>query len=114
MKEVEFEGINYIIGENAQDNWDILNDAKQNWTWFHLDNFSSPYVIMNECKKGIKNNKYEKTYIEYIKMGCLLCKENSKYKSQKVKVIFTNIKNVSKGKNIGEALIKGKVNSFVI
>ena len=26
MKEVEFEGINYLIGENAQDNWDFLND----------------------------------------------------------------------------------------
>ena len=100
MKEVEFEGINYLIGENAKDNWDILNDAKQNWIWFHLDNFSSPYVIMQECKKGIKNRKYEKTYIEYIKMGCLLCKQNSKYNSQKVKVIFTNLKNIFKNNNV--------------
>ena len=114
MKEVDFEGINYLIGENAQDNWDILKEAKQNWIWFHLDNFSSPYVIMKECKKGLKSNKYEKDYIDYIKMGCLLCKENSKYKSQKVKVIFTSIKNVSRGVNVGEALIKGKINSFVI
>ena len=55
---------------------------------------------MQECKKGIKNRKYEKTYIEYIKMGCLLCKQNSKYNSQKVKVIFTNLKNIFKNNNV--------------
>lgn len=33
-------------------------------------------------------------------MGCLLCKQNSKYNSQKVKVIFTNLKNIFKNNNV--------------
>ena len=37
MKEIEFEGIKYYLGENAHDNWNILKISNQNWLWFHLE-----------------------------------------------------------------------------
>lgn len=114
MKEVEYEGVNFIIGENAQDNWNLLSSSKQQWIWFHLDKFSSPYVILTESLKDLKNNTYEKSWREYIVKAGLLCKENSKHKNNKVKIIYTNVKNVSKGTSVGEAIIKGKVSHIVI
>ena len=111
MKLVEYEGFEFQIGENANDNWDILKKSKQNWIWFHLDNFPSPYVILAEPIKSLKKNNNFKEIINY---GCLLCKENSKYSNQKVKVIWTTCKNVSLGNKPGEALISGKVSNIVI
>lgn len=114
MKLIEYEDVIFSIGSNALDNWNILNDAKQNWFWFHLDNTSSPYVILNQSSSELK--KKEKNINDYFKMGCLLCKENSKLKdsTKKVKVIYTTVKNVSKGLKVGEAIISGKVKSFLI
>ncbi len=36
----------YILGENAQDNWNILELTKPNHYFFHLASFPSPYVIL--------------------------------------------------------------------
>ena len=114
MIEIEYEGITYQIGNNAQDNWDMLDNAEKNWIWFHLDNLTSPYVILKESIKSIKEDKYNFNYKNYIYKGGSLCKEYSKFKSQKVSFIFTEVKNVRKGTKIGEALIKGKVKKYKI
>ena len=111
MKLVEYENVEFQIRENANDNWDILKRSKQNWIWFHLDNFPSPYVILAEPLKVIKKNSNFKDLINH---GCLLCKENSKYSNQKVRVIWTSCKNVSFGNTPGEAIISGKVNTITI
>ena len=110
MKQIEYENINYLIGENAQDNWDTFKKSKQNWIWFHLNNLASPYVIL--CENIKKINKSD--ILNYIQYGCELCKENSKYKNQKVQVIWTECKNISLGSNIGEAIVKGKTNKMTI
>jgi len=114
MKEVDFEGVIYQIGSNAKDNWNVLDNAKQNWLWFHLDNLTSPYVVIKEDLKNLKSNIYDLSWKNYIIYAGVLCKENSKHKSYKVNCIWTEIKNVKKGSNIGEALIKGKINKFNI
>ena len=49
MKVFEFCNIKYYVGQTAKENWDLLDKAKsenQNFIWFHLNSFSSPYVIM--------------------------------------------------------------------
>ena len=111
MKLVEYHGFEFQIGENANDNWDILKKSKQNWIWFHLDNFPSPYVILAEPIKSLKKNS---NFRDLINHGCQLCKENSKYSNQKVKVIWTTCKNVSFGNTPGEAIISGKLNNYTI
>ena len=101
MKETIHNDITYIIGENAKDNWDILDNAKQNDIWFHLDKFTSSYIIM-------KSTDTSKINIIY---GAHLCKENSKYKNFKnLKVVYCSIKQLKKTKIIGEVDIKGKKN----
>ena len=108
MKFIENDEIQYIVGENANDNWEVLKLAQQNWIWFHLDNLSSPYVILalplNKLKKLHNNWK------KYINYGALLCKNNSKYSNKKVNVMWTLCKNVSFGTKVGEAIIVGKTN----
>ena len=114
MKEIEYEGVNFIIGENAQENWDILQLAKQNWLWFHLDNVTSPYVIIKESLKNLKSYSYNISWKNYIIYAGLLCKQNSKYKNNNINCIWTEVKNVKKGSKVGEAIIKGKVTKFNI
>lgn len=114
MKKVDYEGISFLIGQNANDNWNLLSTSNQKWIWFHLDKFSSPYVILTKSLIELKSEKLEKSWNDYILKACHLCKENSKYKNITVKVIYTNVKNVSKGNIIGEAIIKGKVNQITI
>jgi predicted ribosome quality control (RQC) complex YloA/Tae2 family protein len=87
------------VGQSKEDNWKILTYAKQNEWWFHLDKLASPYVI-------IKHNDPPKNTII---RAALLCKEYSKWNCS-VNVVYTQVKNVSKGIEIGQAIIKGKAN----
>ena len=108
MKFVEYDEVKYIIGENAKDNWEVLKLTQQNWIWFHLDKFSSPYVVLS-----LPLNKLKKTHNDwkkYLNYGALLCKANSKHFNKKVNVIWTLCKNVSYGTQVGEAIITGKTN----
>jgi predicted ribosome quality control (RQC) complex YloA/Tae2 family protein len=114
MKEIEYEDIIYQLGTDANDNWTILHNAKQNWLWFHLDNVPSPYVILTGSLKEIKLDKYPKSWKNYIIKAGLICKENSKYKNREINIIWTEVKNVSKGSKPGEAIIKGKIRKFTI
>ena len=37
--------IEYTIGQNAQDNHDIIDDALENDMWFHINNKPSCHII---------------------------------------------------------------------
>jgi predicted ribosome quality control (RQC) complex YloA/Tae2 family protein len=95
------------IGENAQDNWNIIDISSQNDLWFHLDNKPSPHVILIVPKKI----KVHKQTILYCGM---ICKNNSKYNNNKnVSIIYTEIKNITKGEDIGSVITK-KTNKIFI
>lgn len=99
--EYEYENITIKVGENAQDNWDLLKSSNQNWWWFHLDKFSSSYVIVCD---NLKKNKHINNVCKY---AAELCKQHSKYKNlNRVSVIYTQVKNVKRGTQIGEAIVK--------
>ena len=108
MKTFDFEKVTFIVGDNAEDNWIILNSSKQSWVWFHLDNLPSPYVILEISLKKLK--KSDLNWKNYINYGCSLCKEHSKFSNQKVRVMWTLCKNVSRGTKVGEAIVSGKTN----
>lgn len=102
---LEEKNVNIWIGESAKDNWDILDKSSQNDIWMHLDNFTSPYVI-------IKDPDPHKSILNY---AAGLCKSHSKHSNlNKVKVIYTLVKNVRKGEKEGSVTIKGKVNKIVV
>ena len=107
MKLNEYNNIKYYIGENAQDNWDLFEKSKEineNYIWFHLNSFSSPYVIMYACLDEIKMN-----IDSYLNYGANLCLKNSKYEYLKdTKIIYCELKKLKKGNKVGEIIISGK------
>tara|TARA_B110000091_G_C13767518_1_gene455101 strand:- start:49 stop:399 length:351 start_codon:yes stop_codon:yes gene_type:complete len=88
------EDIVYTIGKSAQENFDIIDDAEPTDLWFHVEGHSSSHVI------ATLEQKYDRKELKYIvKQGAILCKQHSRYSSNKnVDVIYTFIENVHKTK----------------
>lgn len=108
MKKYTNENIEYILGQNAEENWNLLDTLKQennNYIWFHLNSFPSPYVIMKKELLEIPE-EYRQQHLLY---GASLCKDNTKYRYLKdLKICYTTLKKITKGKKIGEVIIQGK------
>tara|TARA_Y100000389_G_scaffold42904_1_gene37548 strand:- start:332 stop:649 length:318 start_codon:yes stop_codon:yes gene_type:complete len=88
----------YILGVNAKDNWDILDTIDDdNYYFFHLRSFPSPYVIL--CEKSPTVNE--------IKLGAEICKSNSKYRNLKnIYVDYCVFSNIIKGDKLGEIFFR--------
>ncbi len=100
--------VDIYIGESAEDNWQLLRMSKPNWYWFHLDNLSSPYVIVpyteKELEKIVKKSSEINSIKEVFNQAAKLCWEYSKHKTR-ANVIYCKVQNVRKGKKVGEAII---------
>jgi len=96
------------IGENKEENDDIIKEAKQTDIWFHLALFPSCHVIISCSKK----HPIDKTMIQYC---AALTKENTKYRNLKnVKVNYCPIKSVKRTQEKGKVIIKGKIETVAI
>lgn len=103
-----FENNKIIIGENATENDYIVKNAKQTDIWFHLADFPSCHVII-DCSSEFPINK------QMINYCANLVKENTKYKNiPKVKVNYTQIKNVKTTNIKGQVTLKGKILNVII
>lgn len=92
--------IEYIIGQNASENFKIIDDANESDIWFHIDGYPSCHVI---CR--IPDNLSKKDLSKVIKRGALCCKEHSKYRTIKlVSVIYTYVENVKKTDVVGTVI----------
>ena len=104
----QFEGteisIKYILGENAQDNHDIITNADNNDWWFHLDDLPSAHCIVE--KDNIDND--DKIF------ACQLIYDKSKHARRKKKsnYCFTQIKNIRKTRTPGEVTFLKKPEIF--
>jgi hypothetical protein len=111
MREIIFENIKFLVGQNSQENWDLLDSCKQinnNYIWFHLDSFPSCYVIMCSSLADISCIELKNTLINY---GAELCKKNTKYRNlSNLKICYTSLKKLKKTNKIGEVNIIGKRN----
>ncbi len=121
MKIVEYKNIQYYIGKNAQENWNILDELKKqndDYIWFHLNSFSSGYVIMNttiQILTEMNNENNENNIQQYLNYGAELCKQNSKYRNyNNLKIIYTTLKKLTKTDKIGEVIISGKKNIITL
>lgn len=90
-----------LIGQNAQDNWNIIDKSNPYDIWFHLEGKPSCHVILQlPSHKSIVT----KTTLNHC---AALCKENSKYANYKnIQIIYTEIKYVTKGDDIGSVHTK--------
>lgn len=94
------EDITIYVGQNKEENWKLIDSSHQNNLWFHLADHPSCHVVIN-CDK--KENISKNT----IRYAGNLCKEYSNLKYfKKVSVIYTEIKNLKKGKEIGSVYTK--------
>jgi len=85
--------IDFQIGKNAHDNFDIIDAADPDDLWFHINEHASCHVIAT-MPNDIHFDKKQLMYI--IKQGAILCKQHSKYKSQKkVGIVYTQIKHIT-------------------
>lgn len=110
MKKIEYNNIIYIIGENSKDNWNALDLYKKEndqYIWFHLNSFSSAYVIMCSIMSNIDKSQLN----NYLFYGAKLVKNNSRYCNYtNLKIIYTTLNKLSKTNTIGEVFISGKKN----
>jgi len=92
----------FWIGTSQQDNDEIIDKASLNDIWFHANNISSCHVICRIPSDDIKSKEKEKSKgkdMKYIiKMGALLCKNNTnKLKgTSKIEFVYCPIKNLTK------------------
>jgi len=95
----------FRLGQNAKENHNLIDDAdKEDW-WFHLSEYSSCHCIIE---------KIDVSNIEILYAASLV-KDNSKYiNSKKVKVCYTQVKNIKKTKNPGEVMFLKQPNIIVI
>ncbi len=89
----------YTIGENAIDNWNIIDAANKHDIWFHVQNSPSCHIILHLDSKNDIPSKQTLIHCASI------CKYNSKVANNKnVKIIYTNVFNVHKTKQIGSVI----------
>ena len=106
MKVIVIDDISFKVGQNAQENWDLLS-LDENYTWFHLKSFPSCHVIIE---------KLDPTNDDIIN-GANLCLQNTKYRNLKnIKVNYTLIKNLRKADKPGSVhfVSNRKVNTIQI
>jgi len=83
----------YLIGTNAQDNFDVIDASQPDDLWFHVKDMPSCHVVA-KIPDDISDRKQ---ILSIAKRGGILCKQHSKYASvQNLEIIYTRIKNVEK------------------
>ena len=111
MREIEYQNYIFYIGQNAKENWELLDKLSKinnEYIWFHLNSFASPYVIVNTSINELSNTSFKSDILNY---GSQLCKDYSKYKFlSNLKIIYTSLKKLKKTDKTGEVLITGKKN----
>lgn len=92
---------NIKIGQNANENWKLIDESPQNSYWFHLASLPSCHVVCDDNTK--------------LQTCAELCKAHSKYKKfSKVKINYTKISNITKGYQTGSVFYKSKAKVFTI
>jgi len=102
----------FHIGKNELDNFDVIDKGSMRDLWFHAKDVSSCHIV-GEIPEDIQSNKKMRNYI--IKIGALLCKQNTdKLKSQKkVEIIYTTCKNIAKTDIPGRVITENLKSIFI-
>ena len=86
---------NFNLGQNASENWRLLESSSSWFIFFHLSSFPSCYGIL-ECNRDDKITK------SVISQCCEIVKNCTKFKWIKnIGIDYTTCDNVKKGEDIG-------------
>lgn len=96
--------IEFWIGSNAQDNFDMIDEAYSGDLWFHVNNESSGHVIARiPDKKELHKKQLNKIIIQ----GGVMCKKHSKYKSkQDLEIVYTRVFDIVKTHIPGKVILR--------
>ena len=87
------------IGENAKDNWNLIDSSCPDDIWFHTSDYPSSHVVVDASITPLPKQVI-------IRCSCI-CKAHSKAKSIKnAEIIYTSIKNISKTNIVGQVTTK--------
>lgn len=96
--------IEFRLGQNAQENFDLIDASRPDDIWFHISGQSSGHVIAS-IPEG--SNYDKKTIRRIIIQGGIICKQFSRLKSEKdVNVIYSRVKNLVKTEKVGSVSIE--------
>ena len=100
--------VTFRLGRNAKENHELIDDADPDDLWFHLEGYPSGHCILEVNQKESKenSNNYNIDTVDII-FAANLVKSYSKLKNhnKKLKVIYTPVKNLKKGKAKGEVIM---------
>jgi predicted ribosome quality control (RQC) complex YloA/Tae2 family protein len=89
--------IEFVIGKNAHENFEIIDDAEAHHMWFHIEGQSSGHIIAK-----IDDDVDKKTLRYIVKQGAVLCKQVSKYaRFKNINIVYARIRDVEKTDTIG-------------
>jgi predicted ribosome quality control (RQC) complex YloA/Tae2 family protein len=102
------DNITYKLGRNAKENFALIDDAQdenpESW-WFHLHDYPSGHCIIYS----------DEISAQMVEIAASIVKEYSKLKdNKKVKIVYTQIKNVLKTRTIGQVLLQGTTKKISI
>ena len=105
------DSIEFHVGQNAKDNFDIIDQSGPDDIWFHINQASSCHVVATIPSE----NKYDKKQLKKIVIqGAMLCKQNSRYKSDhNISIMYTKIQHIKKTVNVGAVSI-GNYKTLII
>ena len=94
----------FYVGTNDQDNFDIIRAASETDIWFHVSGRTSEHVIA-----VIPNTICDKKQLAYlIKRGAVICKQHSKYASEKkLPIIYSRVKTLELTEVVGSVYAPG-------
>ena len=93
--------VEFTIGTNAKDNFDIIDNASPSDMWFHVEGKPSGHIIAS-----IPEDTNKKELQAIVKQGALLCKQVSKYASEKnLTIVYTQVKDLTKTNIAGSVLL---------
>ena len=95
--------INFLIGRNARDNFDVIDEGYEDDLWFHAKDVASCHVVCLLPNEVMLTEKEKKILI---KKGAEFCKQYTSKLTNlyNVPFIYTEIKNVTKTKTPGLVL----------
>jgi len=97
--------ITFYIGQDKNDNFDVIDKGEPNDMWFHANEISSCHIV------ALIPNELPKKQMKYIiKAGAMLCKKhtNKLNNSKQTEIIYTQIKNIEKTKYLGCVNVKNE------
>jgi len=95
----------FTLGTSAQENFDLIDSSQAEDLWFHVEGRPSCHVVAS-LNLSESERKDKKVMLSIVKQGALLCKQHSKYASEKnLPIVYTRVKHVVKTDILGSVQI---------